>query len=357
MPNVRLSGKISGNKDSKRKERAEILYHLFANGWNIYNGNGDQTTHLENIQEKIIEADAFVFTTNPDLQDYFNLASVFVGFQTLDGDLRNKPAVLMNSDGSWDSFLQIMDHMHSLGTVREKYSQYLQVVKTTDELVEIMNNKQQAVNRTIPEIKKVSAEPDIISAGTIAVENSDNKIPDYNVCVFCSASISKPDYLHEGYELGKELAKKGWGCISGAGKTGIMGQVVKGAYQNGGWSGGSNVPHIIQLEGLPEGLSQFWPRADIYTRMLVMIEKSDAFIIMPGGMGTFQELLAMLLLKHHRNDLMKGKKIIMFNRFDNDTGKNFWQPAVDLIRNYSDFDKEFEVTDDFTQLLKRIGPR
>src|SRR6185312_17420723 len=115
MANVRLSGRVQGKEDPKRKERAELLYHLFSNGWDIYNGNGDQVIHLENIQKKIIESDAFVFTNNPTMEDYFNLTSIFVGFQTMDADLNDKPAVIINNDGSWNNFLKLMEQLHKLG--------------------------------------------------------------------------------------------------------------------------------------------------------------------------------------------------------------------------------------------------
>jgi uncharacterized protein (TIGR00730 family) len=352
MPIVRLSGRIFGKDDPKRKERAELIYRLYSSGWDIYNGNGDQTIHLENIQKKIIDSDAFVFTQNPDLEDYFNLTSIFVGLQTLDGDLKDKPTVIVNSDKSWDDFISLVNHLHKLGTVKENIEQYLHIVSNNEEMTKILDSKLERLD-SIRDNKLITQEPDFIDAGTV-INSNKIKQPDFNVCVFCSASIKKQTYLDEGYALGKKLAELGWGCISGAGKTGIMGQVVKGAYENGGWSGGSNVPHIIRLEGLPDGLNEFWPRADIYTRMEIMIAKSDAFIIMPGGMGTVQELIALLLLKQKNHDLMKGKKIVIFNKFDEDNKVNFWQPLIKLLLNNSDLSQDIKVTDDMTEVLKLI---
>lgn len=352
MPNVRLSGTVTGKTDPKRKERAELLYHLFSDGWDIYNGNGDQTTRLENIQRKIVESDAFVFTANPNLDDYFNLTSIFVGFQTLDQDLNGKPAIIINSDGSWDVFLSLFDHLHGLGTIKEDYRTCLKVVKSLEEAVDILNALPAAAE---PEHKHVATpEPDIIEAGSVNLSGKNAKLPERNICVFCSASIRNEEYLNEGYNVGKMLAGKGWGCVSGAGKTGIMGQVVKGAYENGGWSGGSNVPHIIRLEGLPEGLSEFWPRADIYTRMQVMIEKSSAFVIMPGGMGTVQELLAMLLLKNHKDDMMRDKKIIIYNKYDKSAKKYFWEPMIEVIKSQSSLANEFVVVESVEDIFKQL---
>ena len=349
MPIARLSGSVLGAEDPKRKERADLLYHLFANGWDIYNGNGDQTIHLENIQKKILESDAFVYTPNPSLEDYFNLASIFVGYQTWDDDLNNKTAIVLNSDDSWNSFLELITHLNKLGTVGQPYSKYINIAKTSEDLIDILTKNFKEAGR------KESSEPDIIDAGSIYQENENfSKMPPYNVCVFCSASVKKQDYLEEGYNLGKFLAEKGIGCISGAGKTGIMGEVVRGAYENNGWSGGSNVPHIIKMEGLPDGLNEFWPRADIYTRMEVMVDRSDAFVIMPGGMGTIQELLALLILKHQGNDLMRDKKIVVYNKYDDETGLRFWDPVINIIRGQRSIRDDFAVVENFDQILPAI---
>jgi predicted Rossmann-fold nucleotide-binding protein len=130
--------------------------------------------------------------------------------------------------------------------------------------------------------------------------------------------------------LGGLLARNRLGCVSGAGSSGVMGEVVRGAVEAGGWTGGSNVPHIIELEGLPDGLSSFWLRPDIYTRMEIMIQKSDAFVIFPGGAGTVQEMLALLILKEQHHPHMEGKPVFVFNRIDRE-GKSFWGPLIELL--------------------------
>ncbi|MCU0797438.1 MAG: LOG family protein, partial [Akkermansiaceae bacterium] len=127
----------------------------------------------------------------------------------------------------------------------------------------------------------------------------------------------------------------------------------------GGWTGGSNVPHIIELEGLPEGLSSFWLRPDIYTRMEVMIEKSDAFVIFPGGAGTVQELLALLIFKTQGHPLMAGKPVVIFNRLDERSGLRFFSPLIDLLRAHCG-DDAFVVVDELdgirSSLNELLGP-
>ncbi len=324
MPKVRLSGRITGVKDPQRKSRARLLYRLFQAGWDIYNGNGDQAITLSNIQKKIVESDAFVFTPGAGLEDIFKASSIFVGFQTQDPDLQGKPAVLQNNDESWNGLLALIEHMHDLGTVAQHYSDFLHVVRKPKEVVRLLQKYRSGEE----EAQGITASQK--ADGSVEAPEPEEEMPHFNVCVFCSASIQDAGFLEQGYKLGQQLAMQGWGCVSGAGSTGIMGQVVAGSVSKAGWCGGSNVPHIIEMEGLPEGLVSFWPRPDIYTRMEVMIEHSDAFVIMPGGMGTLQEVLALVLLKQAGDPMMQGKPIYIWNMAKEGKG-HFWQPLIGLL--------------------------
>ncbi|HEY1121469.1 MAG TPA: LOG family protein, partial [Haloferula sp.] len=118
------------------------------------------------------------------------------------------------------------------------------------------------------------------------------------------------------------------------------------------WTAGSNVPHIIELEGLPDGLSSFWLRPDIYTRMEVMIENSNAFVIFPGGAGTVQELLALMIFKQQQNPLMVGKPVVLFNR-PNAAGVRFWDPLIDLLSGMCPAG-DFVVANDLGDILPAI---
>lgn len=323
MAKIRLSGTVLGSDDPNRASRAKLLYLLFAGGWDIYNSNGDQRITLSNIEKKIIESDAFVFTPGATLEDMFKAVSIFVGFQTLDRNLRGKPTIILNQDASWDPFFDVLAHLRVMGTVQQNHEDFLLAVDTPEAVVETLALTK---SQGIPDAgrhKIGGSQPEVIEAPVPS---------DYigNACVFCSASLEDPQYLADGEALGRLLAENKIGCVSGAGRSGIMGAVVKGSVEAGGWAAGSNVPHIIELEGLPEGLSSFWLRPDIYTRMEVMIENSDAFVIFPGGAGTVQELLALMIFKHQRHPLMEGKPVVIFNR-PTASGVNFWDPLIALL--------------------------
>ena len=345
MPKVRLAGTVRGERDPNREIRARLLYSLFSRGWDIYNSNGDQRITLCNIERKIVESDAFVFTPGATLEDLLKAVSIFVGYQTLDHHLTAKPTVLLNSDRSWNGFFSLLDHLHGLGTIKQNHRDYLLPADSPDEVLETLEDSR---GKGLPEIgrEKSGAQPG---------ESFETPLPAGhvgNVCVFCSASIEDPAYLQDGYDFGRNLARAGFGCVSGAGNSGIMGEVVRGSVDAGGWTGGSNVPHIIELEGLPEGLSSFWLRPDIYTRMEVMIDRSDAFVIFPGGSGTVQEMLALMIFKHQRHPSALHKPVIVYNRRDA-AGRPFWDPLIKLLGTWC-YDGEFQVVDHLDQLIPAV---
>ncbi|MFQ3670981.1 MAG: LOG family protein [Verrucomicrobiia bacterium] len=340
MPIVRLAGRVTGEKDGNREVRARLLYHLFKEGWDIYNSNGDQRISLANIERKIVESDAFVFMPGATLEDFFKAVSVFVGYQTFDRNLAGKPTVVMNSDGSWDGLFALLSHLHRKGTIRQRVSDYLLTARQPEEVVALLEGGRR---NGVPD-------PGREKSGSRACESFEGPLPAGhrgNVCVFCSASIEEEGYLRDGYRLGQMLAEERLGCVSGAGNSGVMGAVVRGAVEAGGWTGGSNVPHIIELEGLPEGLSSFWLRPDIYTRMEVMIERSDAFVIFPGGAGTVQEMLALMIFKSQQSRLMAGKPVVVFNRQD---GEGFWGPLIEMLAPWRG-EGGFEVVEDLAEVV------
>ncbi len=345
MPKVRLAGTVRGEKDPNREVRARLLYSLFSKGWDINNSNGDERISLSNIERKIIESDAFVFTPGATLEDLFKAVSVFVGYQTLDENLAGKPTVLLNSDGSWDQLFALLSHLNALGTIRQDHTDFLLQAESPEDVIELL----EATRRNgVPHVEREKI-------GTHTLDSFETPLPanhQGNVCVFCSASIEDPAYLSDGYEFGKQLAENQLGCVSGAGNSGIMGEIVRGSVDAGGWTGGSNVPHIIELEGLPVGLSSFWLKPDIYTRMKVMIQRSDAFVIFPGGSGTVQEMLALMIFKHQGHPLMVNKPVIIFNRKDAQ-GQSFWSPLITMLGKWC-YNGEFIVVDHLEQLIPMV---
>ena len=346
MPFVRLSGTVLGTDDPNRETRARMLYQLFANGWDIYNSNGDQRISLSNIEKKVEESDAFVFMPGATVEDLFKALSIFVGYQTMDENLLGKPAVILNTDGSWDGLYNLLDDLHQFGAIHQNVREFLLESKDPEA---VLKDLEKVRREGIPDAGREK----ITKCETGSFENAGPEDLLGNVCVFCSASLKDPEYLDAGYRMGQLLAENKLGCISGAGTTGIMGAVVKGSVEAGGWTGGSNVPHIIELEGLPDGLSSFWLRPDIYTRMEVMIENSDAFVIFPGGAGTVQEMLALLIFKQMNDVSLRDKPVIIYNRPVNGGNQGFWDELIGLLEPWSK-DGLFEVVNDLDEVIGKL---
>lgn len=121
-----------------------------------------------------------------------------------------------------------------------------------------------------------------------------------NICVFGASSAHiDEDYITEVENLGEQLAARGHKLIFGAGATGLMGAVARGAKRAGGVIHGI-VPDFFTERGI-ERLYTDCDELD-YTdsmreRKALMEEEADAFIIVPGGIGTFEEFFEVLTLK------------------------------------------------------------
>jgi uncharacterized protein (TIGR00730 family) len=132
-----------------------------------------------------------------------------------------------------------------------------------------------------------------------------------SVAVFCaSASGVRPEYVAAADELGRTLARRGIGLIYGGGNTGLMGAVADGALAEGGHVVGV-IPHVlVDLEVAHRGVTELHVTSTMHTRKALMAERADAFIILPGGYGTFEEMfevLAWQTLKIH------SKPVVLLN--------------------------------------------
>jgi uncharacterized protein (TIGR00730 family) len=132
-----------------------------------------------------------------------------------------------------------------------------------------------------------------------------------SVAVFCaSASGARPEYMVAAEELGRTLAERGLGLIYGGAKVGLMGAVADGALAAGGHVVGV-IPHVlVDLEVAHEGVTELHVTSTMHTRKALMAEKADAFFILPGGYGTFEEMfevLAWQTLKIH------SKPVVLLN--------------------------------------------
>jgi hypothetical protein len=116
-----------------------------------------------------------------------------------------------------------------------------------------------------------------------------------NIAVFCAAAEgARPEYRAAAQELGRALAGGGLGLIYGGAKIGLMGAVADATLAAGGTVVGV-IPHVlIDKEIAHDGLTELHVVDTMHTRKRLMGEKADAFLILPGGFGTFEELFEVL---------------------------------------------------------------
>lgn len=129
-----------------------------------------------------------------------------------------------------------------------------------------------------------------------------------HVAVFCaSADGASPVYRESAVELGRELARRGAGLVYGGAKVGLMRAVAEGALAEGGSVVGVIPTVLVELEVAHEGLTELHVTDTMHTRKAVMGERADAFLALPGGFGTFEELfevLAWQTLKLHAKPVL-----------------------------------------------------
>src|SRR6476659_8705027 len=161
------------------------------------------------------------------------------------------------------------------------------------------------------------------------------------LCVYCSSSDRlDPKYVTATEELGRELVAQGWGLVYGGGKTGLMGAVARGTKSAGGRVVGV-IPEFMKARELAfDAADELVTVITMRERKLLMETRADAFVALPGGWGTLEEILEILTLR--QLDLVK-KPCVFFNQdgfyddllrlFDRMLAEQFFKPSnMDLFR-------------------------
>lgn len=113
----------------------------------------------------------------------------------------------------------------------------------------------------------------------------------HTVCVFCAASPGvKPIYVEQAAAMGQLLAESGRRLVYGGGRTGLMGALADAALSAGGEVIGIMPRHLVEREVAHVGLTELHVVASMHERKALLVELSDGFLAMPGGLGTLEEL-------------------------------------------------------------------
>jgi len=125
------------------------------------------------------------------------------------------------------------------------------------------------------------------------------------VCVFCSSSLLIDErYSALAHDVGAAIARRGWTLVSGAGSISMMGAVARAARAGGGHTIGVIPDALVAMEVADHDSDEFVVTRDMRQRKGIMDERSDAFLALPGGIGTLEELVeawtARSLNMHHK---------------------------------------------------------
>ncbi len=144
------------------------------------------------------------------------------------------------------------------------------------------------------------------------------------ICVYGASSDRIDDkYKIMAEELGRELAERGHSLVFGGGAAGLMGATARGVCEKGGKIIGVT-PNFLNVDGALFDKCDEEIRTDtMRQRKQIMEDRSDAFIVTPGGIGTYEEFFEMLTTKQLA---VHNKPIVVFNMY------GFYEPLLEMIK-------------------------
>ncbi|MGC1570749.1 MAG: TIGR00730 family Rossman fold protein [Pseudolabrys sp.] len=177
------------------------------------------------------------------------------------------------------------------------------------------------------------------------------------ICVYCGSGPGvDPAFVESARAFGTLLAKNGIGLVFGGGSVGMMGAIAKSVREHGGEVTGIIPEFLVAREHAMRGADNLIVTRDMHERKRKMFEMADAFVAMPGGVGTLEEVVEQMTwvqLGRHR------KPILLANI------KHFWDPlcalidhmkALEFIRGDLNFDLLVaDKVDDILPMLKNAA--
>lgn len=145
------------------------------------------------------------------------------------------------------------------------------------------------------------------------------------ICVYCgSGPGTDPRYVEAARTLGHTIADAGLGLVYGGGSLGLMGETARATLDRGGRVTGIIPGFLSDKEKMLKDVDELIVVDDMHERKMLMFKRSDAFVALPGGIGTLEELVEQLTwsqLGQH------GKPVVVANIAD------FWSPFLSLLEH------------------------
>lgn len=164
-----------------------------------------------------------------------------------------------------------------------------------------------------------------------------------SLCVFCGSAMGLDEvYKQAAEELGVRLAQAGIKLVFGGGHIGLMGVVADATLANGGTVTGVIPESLQQRELAHDRLSELHVVDSMHTRKALMADLAEAFVALPGGLGTFEELCEILTwgqLRFHNKPIailnINGYYDTLLELFDHAVGQGFMKPENRELLNVS----------------------
>ncbi|WP_458120991.1 LOG family protein [Paenibacillus sp. Z6-24] len=146
-----------------------------------------------------------------------------------------------------------------------------------------------------------------------------------SICVFAgSAAGHHPDYLQYAAQLGTHIAGLGYRLIYGGSRLGLMGAVADAALASGGEVTGIMPGGLLHGERVHQGLTEMIQVGSMHERKAMMQEQGDAFIALPGGLGTLEELFEVLCWSQIG---IHNKPLGLYNI------RGYYDPLLEMVRH------------------------
>lgn len=174
-----------------------------------------------------------------------------------------------------------------------------------------------------------------------------------NVCVYCGSGLGlNPAYKEAAHTLGAALAHDDIGLVYGGGSLGLMGEVARSTLDHGGRVTGIIPGFLVEKEAMMRDVNEMIVTEDMHERKRLMFDRSDAFVALPGGVGTLEELVEQLTWVQ----LGRHAKPVIVANID-----GFWTPFLSLLTHMKadtfirpGLDVRFTVVDDAAKIVPAI---
>jgi uncharacterized protein (TIGR00730 family) len=146
-----------------------------------------------------------------------------------------------------------------------------------------------------------------------------------SVCVFCASAAGLPEvYRRAARELGAELARRGHRLVYGGGNVGLMGELARSVHEHGGTVFGAIPRTLVDRELAYDPADELVVTDNLRDRKAAMDAHADAFLALPGGFGTLEELLEVITLRQLR---LHDRPVVLVNV------AGYYDPFLAMVRS------------------------